>query len=174
MVLISLAGCQTPSRETPQRRLSPPRPEPTVMKVLRDVRPNRMTLVVGPKADDIEGDGAPDLISVAVVLFDEPRPEPVITSGTFFFEATPIAATTAANSAAEPMGWSFSPEEVRKAEAPTMFGLPGYRFQLNISEGGGSAPPSGVYNISGRFQPQDGGSPVVCRPDQRLVRLGGR
>ena len=138
------------------------------MKVIRDVNPNRMTLIVGPKGEDVEGDGQADLISVSVVLFDEPRPEPVIIPGSFRFEAIPMGGSGIKNLNLE---WQFDAAQASRAEGPTMFGLPGYRFKLDVRKQARSLPPM-VVNIIGHFYPADGGTPVTCRPDQRLVRLG--
>ena len=138
------------------------------MKVLRDANPNRMTLIVGPKAEDVEGDGQADLISVSVVLFDEPRPEPVIIPGSFRFEAIPMEGSEIKDLKLE---WRFDVAQSTRAEGPTMFGLPGYRFTLDVRKQARSLPAM-VVNIIGHFQPADGGTPITCRPDQRLVRLG--
>ncbi|MCH2132656.1 MAG: hypothetical protein MK116_02790 [Phycisphaerales bacterium] len=164
-----LVGCEETQRTTP-RRLTPPRPKPEIMKVIRDARPNRMTLIVGPKAEDVEGDGQADIISVSVVLFAEPRPEPVIVPGEFVFEAIPM--TRDEGGSFPPMIWRFTSAEVQASEGPTMFGLPGYRFKLDVRDVRNEPLPSLVVNIRGWFQPADGGPPVSCRPDQRLVRLG--
>ena len=164
----STVGCEE-ANKTSRRRYTPPRPEPTVMKVLRDARPNRMALIVAPKAEDIEGDGQADLISVSVVLFDEPRPEPVIVPGIFTFEAVPLQADAAVG---KKMTWEFNEDQTRAAEGPTMFGFPGYRFQLDVRTLRQGPMPANVVNIEAVFQPSSGGPPVKCVPDQRLVRLG--
>ncbi|MCH2153836.1 MAG: hypothetical protein MK089_10900 [Phycisphaerales bacterium] len=161
-----ILGCENSQRSS--RRLSPPRPEATVMKVLRDVNPNRMTLTVAPKAEDVEGDGQADLIKVSVVMFDEPRPEPVIVPGSFRFEAVPMEGSEVENLTLQ---WEFDSAEASRAEGPTMFGLPGYRFTLDVRSQARDLPPM-VVNIIGHFYPANGGTPVTCRPDQRLVRLG--
>ena len=140
------------------------------MKVLRDVRPNRMALIVAPKAEDIEGDGKADLINVSVVLFSEPRPEPVIVPGTFEFEAVPLH--TDSKSDVSILKWRFNQDQTGAAEGPTMFGFPGYRFQLDVRKIGDGPMPAKVVNIEATFQPAAGGPPVKCVPDQRLVRLG--
>ena len=166
LVFTGMFGCENSQRS--RRRVSPPRPEPTVLKVLRDVNPNRMTLIVGPKAEDVEGDGQADLISVSVVMFSEPRPEPVIVPGSFRFEAVPMEGSGIKDLKLE---WQFDVAQSIRAEGPTMFGLPGYRFTLDVRNQARSLP-SMVVNIIGHFYPADGGTPVTCRPDQRLVRLG--
>ncbi|MEE2908341.1 MAG: hypothetical protein VX527_11000 [Planctomycetota bacterium] len=162
-------SCEDASR-TSRRRYTPPRPEPKIMKVLRDVRPNRMALIVAPKAEDIEGDGQADLINVSVVLFSEPRPEPVIVPGTFEFEAVPLKNDDKPGTLK--MKWQFNQDQTQAAEGPTMFGFPGYRFQLDVRKIQQGPMPAKVVNIEATFQPATGGPPINCIPDQRLVRLG--
>lgn len=140
------------------------------MKVLRDVRPNRMALIVGPKAEDIEGDGQADLISVSVILFKEPRPEPVIITGTFEFEAVPLKQND--STSMPPLKWRFDEAQTHAAEGPTMFGFPGYRFRLDVRQVRQGRLPSQVVNIKAMFHPSSGGPPIHCVPDQRLVRVG--
>ena len=166
---VSTTACEEANKTT-RRRSTPPRPEPTVMKVLRDANPNRMALIVAPKAEDIEGDGQADLINVSVVLFDEPRPEPVIVPGVFRFEAVPLKDEESTD--LPRMIWEFNETQTRAAEGPTMFGFPGYRFQLDVRSLGRGPIPARVVNIEAIFQPASGGAPVKCLPDQRLVRLG--
>lgn len=170
-VISLLGGCQTERITTSDTRPMPPKPR-AAQPVPASAVANRMTLLVGQKPMDTNGNGFPDRIEVATTLFAWPNTTGMQARGTFEF--TLYQAGKADDLHTEPLArWSFSGEEVENAVVRTMWGT-GYNFKLSLLRARGSDElPAMRGDLRGRFISEDPSvPPVECSPEVRLVQLG--
>jgi hypothetical protein len=167
----ALSGCQTTAVHTSDGRPMPPDPRPAP-RTPTDAVPNAMAMRVGAKPLDTNNNGFPDLIEVESFLFAEPHPTPMFADGTFVFElflrgqalsddATPIAR------------WVFTGKDLQRSRVLSDLFGPSYRFNLSLFEVGGDEFPLTGADLTGRFEPGDGGDAVRCR-GVRSIQIGRR
>jgi len=162
------AGCTTEVTTSDGRPLAP---EPRAARVVpAGAVPNQMTLVVGPKPLDANGNGYPDQIQVVTTLFSVPHYTGIEWDGAFVF--TLYKRGDAGRAGATPIAeWRFEGVASRAAVETSMIGR-GYRFDLSLLESGTDRLPPTTADIRGRFEPADG-NPVVHASNQaREVQLG--
>lgn len=149
----------------PQKPVAPP-PTPSGAKA------NSMAvLVLGPKARDTNGNGRADLVVVEVYLFAEPHPTPMFEDGRFVFELQPCPGEFAPE-VMPVRTWAFEGEAEASARGKAMIG-PSHRFMLSLLETGGDQLPCDTADLTARFEPADGRSPVKAM-GVRSVQLGER
>ncbi len=162
------SGTRRPDGYAADRRPIP-RPEPVTTSLKRVDAPTRVAVIVSSVTRDTNADGFGDRVEVSALLFDDNSPDPVFADGTFAFELVEVEADGGDGS---PLGtWVFGPDAGRKAEGPTMFGLPGYRFELDLGEAAKGMQPASANLLTG-FQPANGAPAIMPTQDQRLVRVG--
>lgn len=169
--LIAMCGCQS-TRHPDGYAVSSnptPRPKPRTTSLARIPAPTRVAVIVSSVSQDTNGDGYGDRVSVSALLFGSNGPDPVFSSGTFVFEL--VQAGEGEQPTEIIKSWMFDASAVRKAEGPTMFGLPGYRFELDLGEAAVGMQPASANLLTG-FSPANGGPAVMPRQDRRLVRVG--
>jgi hypothetical protein len=146
-----------------------PRLTPRTTRLQRIETPTRLAVIVASTTQDTDGDGFGDRVEVSALLFGNASADAVFSNGAFMFELVPVESN---GTTGPPLGaWTFEPDAVRRAEGPTMFGLPGYRFNLDLGKNAGSMQ-HGSANLLSVFKPASGGPLVVPTQDQRLVRIG--
>lgn len=146
-----------------------PRPEPRRTALVRISDPTRVAVIVSSTTRDTDGDGFGDHVDVSALLFGDHGPDPVYSTGEFAFELVRLDPD---DHSRETIGtWIFGPEAVRKAEGPTMFGLPGYKFQLDLGEAARGMQPAAANLLTG-FRSGAGGPFIVPAEDRRMVRVG--
>ena len=169
--LISTCGCQSTSQPAGYAVSSnpTPRPKPRTTSLDRIPVPTRVAVIVSSVSQDTNGDGYGDRVSVSALLFGSNSPDPVFSSGTFIFELVQPAEGEQPTEIIK--SWVFDAQAVRKAEGPTMFGLPGYRFELDLGQVAVGMEPASANLLTG-FSPTNGGPAVMPTQDRRLVRVG--
>ncbi|MCH2135107.1 MAG: hypothetical protein MK101_00835 [Phycisphaerales bacterium] len=136
---------------------------------MRIDKPTRVAVIVSSTTRDTDGDGYGDHVDVSALLFGDQGPDPVFSNGEFAFE---LIRLDPERHATETIGtWVFADEAVRAAEGPTMFGLPGYRFELNLGEAARGMQPAAANLLTG-FRPASGGPAIMPTEDRRMVRVG--
>jgi len=166
-----MVACQTGRVTTSDSRPMPPKPR-AVKPPPTDAVPNRMTLLVGQKPIDTNGNGFPDRVEVSSTLFSWPNTAGMETTGTFEFALYPIG--HADRHDARPLArWQVSVEPGSDNRVRTIWGF-SYNFQLSITAARGSDELPGMRgDLRGRFIPAIDGAPAVaCSDEVRLVQLG--
>ena len=169
--LCALAGCQTGRVTTSDSRPMPPKPR-AVAPPSRDAVPNRMTLLVGQKPIDSNGNGYPDRIEVSTTLFAWPNTTGMESAGQFEFSLFAIG--EADRPGATPLAtWSLPVEPGGSAVVQTIWGL-SYNFELSITAARGSDELPGMRgDLRSRFIPaREGAAVVACSNEVRMVQLG--
>jgi len=169
--LAAMCGCQATRRPdgyaVSQHRT--PRPKPRRTSLSRVSAPTRVAVIVSSVSQDTDGDGFGDRVSVSALLFGPDGPDPVFSNGSFEFELVH------GGSGEQPTqiikSWTIDAQAVRRAEGPTMFGLPGYRFELDLGPAA-SRMQSASANLLTGFRPTSGAPAVLPRQDRRLIRVG--
>lgn len=168
--LLGLAGCETTVEQSTSPRPMPSKPvDPPPTPA--DAKANRMAvLLLGPKAQDTNGNGRGDLVLVEVYLFAEPYPTPIFEEGRFVFELQPCPGENVAQFI-PPRVWTFEGEQIRSFRGRARIG-PSHRFPLSLLENGGDQLPCATGELTARFEPADGGA-AVRAIGTRSVQLGG-
>lgn len=168
--LLAVAGCETTVEQSTSPRPMPSKPvDPPPTPA--DAKANRMAvLLLGPKAQDTNGNGRGDLVLVEVYLFAEPYPTPIFEEGRFVFELQPCPGENVAQFI-PPRVWTFEGEQIRSFRGRARIG-PSHRFPLSLLENGGDQLPCATGELTARFEPADGGAPVRAI-GTRSVQLGG-
>lgn len=92
IVVLGVLGCQTTEVSTNDGRALPPEPK-AVPVPPANVTVDAMTLLVGQRPIDVDGDGYPDRIEAAVALFSEDFAAASLRAkGAFTFELVPRGA----------------------------------------------------------------------------------
>ena len=173
-LMVLLGGCAAePAMRRPDgyatSRGPSSRPTPRATSLERVDAPSRVAVIVSSTTRDTNADGFGDCVEVSALLFGDGGPDPVFADGEFLFELVRVPVDGVAG---ETLGtWVFTPAQVRRAEGPTMFGLPGYRFDLNLGVDAVNMQPGSANLLTG-FRPASGGKAIVPTQDQRLVRVG--
>jgi hypothetical protein len=169
--VLGVGGCQsTPRAGGYAVSMHPtPRPEPRETPLHRIADPTRVAVIVSPISQDTNGDGFGDRISVSALLFGPSGPDPVFSTGAFVFELVQSAEAQGQGDIIK--SWTIEATAVAQAEGPTMFGLPGYRFELDLGQDAWGLQPASANLLTG-FLPSSGGPSVMPRQDRRLVRVG--
>ena len=90
-MVLGAFGCQTTDVRTNDGRALPPAPS-AIPPAPAGITIDAMTLLVGQRPIDVDGDGYPDRIEVAVALFSEDYAAASLrVAGTFVFELVPQA-----------------------------------------------------------------------------------
>jgi hypothetical protein len=156
--MLPCAACETTVEQSTSARPMPSKPvEPPPAPV--GAKANSMAmLVLGPKAQDSNGNGRADLVTVEVFLFAEPHPTPIFEEGRFVFELQPCPGEQLGE-LIPPRVWSFEGPQATAARGRAMIG-PSHRFSLSLLETGGDVLPCAGADLTARFEPADGRSPV--------------
>lgn len=165
-----IGGCESLLGPPPPPKPRPSfRPEPKTVQLRRTDRADRMVIMVGANPRDADADGYPDLLDVTAMLFEGRAGDPVLVPGCFEFELEPLD-----DAVPRPWRvWRIGEPASAAGAGPTLFGLPGYAFTLDLRQNGGDRMPPIAANVTGRFVPASGARTIGCEPGQRVVQLGG-
>ena len=164
MVLGGL-GCQTTDVRTNDGRALPPVPS-SIPPPPAGITIDAMTLLVGQRPIDVDGDGYPDRIEAAVALFSEDYAAASLrVPGTFLFELvlrgtdpSPIAC------------WTVNTDDPRLQSVDTLYG-PAWQIALDLREVADQVRPLSWVNLRGSFQPNRG-MMVKTSEEPRLIQIG--
>jgi hypothetical protein len=166
--VLLLPACVT-EHVTSDGRPMPPEPKRTP-PAPQSAAPNRMMLLVGRKAQDTDGNGYPDLVTVEIALFAQPHPTSVEAPGRFVFTLYRLGA--AHDPEVPPLReWVIESDVAAKSRAQALYGTC-YRFRLSLLDAGSDRLPTMQADLRGRFEPAGGGDPVPASDEVRLVQLG--
>lgn len=165
-----LAACETSrvssgvARPTPAVPHDPP-------DVPADAEVNRMAFMVGSKPLDTDGNGFPDRIEATVTLFAAPYPTPLWSDGRL---VVGMYLKGQARDGEHPpvVEWAFEGDEFARARAMSRVGRQ-YRLSLSLYDTGTDRFPFGEVDLVCRFEPADGGAPVLCE-GVRSIQIGRR
>jgi hypothetical protein len=170
--VMCLGGCESlmgPAPEPPPKPRQSFRPKPKTVQLRRSDHADRLVIMVGANPRDADADGYPDLLDVTAMLFEGQAGDPVFVEGRFEFELEPVD-----EGMPRPWRlWRIGEAASAAGGGPTLFGLPGYAFTLDLRHNGGDRMPPIAANLTGKFIPASGAATVGCVPDQRVVQLGG-
>lgn len=169
--ITALAACQTSNVTTSDSRPMPPRPR-AIKPPPDSAVPNRMTLLVGQKPIDTNGNGYPDQVEVSSTLFAWPHTTGMEAAGVFEFTLYPMGHADRPDG--QPLAtWTIPIEPGSSHLARTIWGY-SYNFQLSITAARGSDELPGMRgDLRGRFIPAgDQATPVACSNEVRMVQLG--
>lgn len=134
----------------------PPKPTPTPIPAQpRTLAPTLIVFAISPFLLDTDRNGYADTIEATVFLFAEGYVYPIEYPGTFTFVLVNQENKVVAR-------WVRPPAEAAKALGRTGPG-PAYRFLLNILDVTSDQMESQRGEISVRFEPEDGGTPIQPR-----------
>ena len=167
---VMTGGCAT------ERVISDGRPMPPKPRSAADARtgntPNQMSLIAGPKPDDSDGNGYPDLIHVSAALFDTTVPGSTSMPADGAFVFTLFRQGDIRRPSATPLGeWRFDAADVGAYRGRALYGV-NYQFALNLLDVRSDAMPPIQADIRGRYEPSVGGAPVHTSDEVRRVQLG--
>ena len=171
VLLLTLGACQTQRVTTSDSRPMPPKPR-AITAPPTGTTANRMTLLVGQKAADTNGNGYPDRIEVSSTLFAWPNASGMQTTGEFRFALYQMGDADRPN--AVPLAeWAMPITPEHPALARTIWGY-SYNFKLSLTAARGSDElPAMRGDLRGRFIPAGDAMPeVACSAEVRLVQLG--
>lgn len=169
LLILILGACTTERVSTSDGRPLPPEPR-AATPAPPDARASLMTLLVGQKPADSNGNGFPDRIEVAAALFSDEHAAPLVADGTFVFVLYPLG--SAGRSDAQPVAtWRFGPDETADARTQRIYGTC-YQFNLSLLETGTDRYPSMACDLRGWYEPAGGGPRVPCSDEVRPVPIG--
>jgi hypothetical protein len=167
--MATLAGCTTERVSSSDGRPFPPEPR-AATPAPAGAQPDLMTLLVGQKPADSNGNGFPDRIEVAAALFADDHPTPLVADGSFVFVLYPLGSAGQAD--AQPIAiWRFDPEAVRAARTQRIYGTC-YQFNLSLLVTGTDRYPFIACDLRGWYEPPGGERRVPCSDEVRPVPIG--
>ena len=164
MVLVAL-GCQTTDIRTNDGRALPPAPT-AVPPPPAGITVDAMTLLVGQRPLDVDGDGYPDRIEAAVALFSEDYAAASIrVPGIFVFELVPRGVDASAIAR-----WTVASDDPKLQPVDALYG-PAWQIALDLREVADPVRPLSWVNLRGSFQPSPG-TLVKTSEEPRLIQIG--
>lgn len=164
MVLVVL-GCQTTDIRTNDGRALPPAPT-AVPPPPAGITVDAMTLLVGQRPLDVDGDGYPDRIEAAVALFSEDYAAASIrVPGIFVFELVPRGVDASAIAR-----WTVASDDPKLQPVDALYG-PAWQIALDLREVADPVRPLSWVNLRGSFQPSPG-TLVKTSEEPRLIQIG--
>lgn len=164
MVLVVL-GCQTTDIRTNDGRALPPAPT-AVPPPPAGITVDAMTLLVGQRPLDVDGDGYPDRIEAAVALFSEDYAAASIrVPGVFVFELVPRGVDASAIAR-----WTVASDDPKLQPVDALYG-PAWQIALDLREVADPVRPLSWVNLRGSFQPSPG-TLVKTSEEPRLIQIG--
>ncbi len=124
--VLGVAGCQTTEISTNDGRALPPKPNAVPIPP-PNVTVDAMTLLVGQRPIDVDGDGYPDRIEAAVALFSEAFAAASLRAdGAFTFELVPRGSNQA------PIArWVVASDDPRLQPVDALYG-PAWQIALDL------------------------------------------
>lgn len=165
IMIFGLLGCQTTEVTTNDGRALPPAPTP-IPQPPENIQIDAMTLLVGQRPIDVDGDGYPDRIEAAVALFSEAfAASSLRVDGTITFELVPRGADQV------PIAqWSVKTDDVALQSVDALYG-PAWQIALDLREVADPVRPLEWVNLRASFQPVQGRS-VQTSEEPRLIQIG--
>ena len=165
LLVLGGLGCQTTDVRTNDGRALPPVPS-LIPPPPAGITIDAMTLLVGQRPIDVDGDGYPDRIEAAVALFSEDYAAASLrVPGTFVFELVPRGSDPSAIAR-----WTVASDDPKFQTVDALYG-PAWQIALDLREVADPVRPLSWVNLRGSFQPNQGAL-VRTSEEPRLIQIG--